>query len=180
MPFIMELPNYRFPSAKNIAHMMYDKCGDFIKRAFSIIFIATLTVWFLQHITITFNFVEDEQQSLLANIARFIAPVFNPLGFGDWRCVVSLIAGFLAKESIVSSLSVLFDNTQVIASILTPLSAYAFMVFVLLYTPCVATIASINKELGFKYAIRIALFQCVIAYLISFIILNIGKIICMF
>ena len=180
MPFIMELPNYRFPSAKNIAHMMYDKCGDFIKRAFSIIFIATLTVWFLQHITITFNFVEDEQQSLLANIARFIAPVFNPLGFGDWRCVVSLIAGFLAKESIVSSLSVLFDNTQAIASILTPLSAYAFMVFVLLYTPCVATIASINKELGFKYAIRIALFQCVIAYLISFIILNIGKIICMF
>ncbi len=174
VPFVMELPNYRMPGAKNVARLLWDKAGDFLQRAFTIIFIASIVVWFLQTFDFRLNIVDDSHGSMLAVIAGFIAPLFAPLGFGDWRISTALIAGFMAKESVVSTLSVLLKDTEVITSILTPLSAISLLVFCLLYTPCVAAVASIKRELGGKWAMFVVIGQCLIAWICAFIVRMIG------
>ncbi len=174
VPFVMELPNYRMPGAKNVARLLWDKAGDFLQRAFTIIFIASIVVWFLQTFDFRLNIVDDSHGSMLAVIAGFIAPLFAPLGFGDWRISTALIAGFMAKESVVSTLSVLLKDAEAITSILTPLSAISLLVFCLLYTPCVAAVASIRRELGGRWAMFVVIGQCVIAWICAFIVRMIG------
>ncbi len=173
VPFVMELPNYRMPGMKNVLHLLWDKTKDFLQRAFTVIFVASIMVWFLQSFDFHLNLVKNSQESILAVVAGFISPAFLLLGFGDWRIVTSLIAGFMAKESVVSTLSVL-SGPEDILYMLTPLSAVALLVFCLLYTPCVAAIASIKRELGFKWALGIVLVQCVIAWLVSLVVRAIG------
>ena len=163
VPFVMELPNYRMPGAKNVLHLLWDKAKDFLQRAFTVIFIASVVVWFLQTFDFRLNPVVSSKDSMLAVIAGFISPVFAPLGFGNWQISTALIAGFIAKESVVSTLSVLLSNTSP-AAIITPLSAIALLVFCLLYTPCVAAIASIRRELGGRWAFTVVVFQCVLAW----------------
>lgn len=170
VPFVMELPNYRMPGAKNVLHLLWDKAKDFITRAFTVIFIASIVVWFLQTFDFKLNIVSNSQNSILAVIAGYIAPIFKLHGFADYRIATSLIAGFMAKESVVSTLSVLLGATGSIMSILTPASAIALLVFCLLYTPCVAAIASIKRELGGKWAIGIVLSQCAVAWAVSLIV----------
>ena len=170
VPFVMELPNYRMPGAKNVAHLLWDKAKDFLQRAFTVIFAASIVVWFLQSFDFTMHTVTDSQQSILAVIAGTVAPVFKPLGFGDWRIVTALIAGFMAKESVVSTLSVLVGGTAGITSVISPLAAGALLVFCLLYTPCVAAIAAVKRELGGKWATGIVIGQCLIAWLMAFIV----------
>lgn len=170
VPFVMELPNYRMPGAKSVGLLLWDKAKDFLERAFSVIFIASIVVWFLQTFDFRLNIVESSQDSILAYIAGIISPVFKPLGFGDWRISTSLIAGFIAKESVVSTLTVLTGGTAGITSLLTPLSAASLLVFCLLYTPCVAAIASIKRELGTKWAGGIVMFQCSVAWICAFVI----------
>lgn len=174
VPFVMELPNYRMPGAKNVAHLLWDKAKDFLQRAFTVIFVASIVVWFLQ----TFNFhlavVSDPQNSILAVVAGAIAPVFSLTGFADWRVVTALVAGFMAKESVVSTLSVLFGSTEAVLAALSPLSALALLVFCLLYTPCVAAVASIKRELGGKWALGIVVGQCLIAWVCALIVRAIG------
>lgn len=176
VPFVMELPNYRLPSAKTTLHLLWEKAKDFLTRAFTVIFIATIVIWFLK----TFNFhlgvVENSKDSILAGIAGVIAPIFAPLGFGDWRMSTSLITGFIAKESVVSTLTVLTGSAGV-TSILTPVSAASFLTFCLLYTPCVAAVASIKRELGRKWAGITILLQCSVAWLCSGIVYVIGSLI---
>lgn len=162
-PFVMELPNYRMPGAKNVAHLLWDKTKDFIQRAFTVIFIASLIIWFLQTFDFHFNMVENGDGSILATIASVIAPVFNPLGLGDWRIVTALLSGFIAKESVVATLEVLEAP-----ALITTLTAIPMLVFCLLYTPCVAAIAAIRNELGGKWAFFVVLFQCVIAWAVAF------------
>ena len=174
VPFVMELPNYRMPGAKNVARLLWDKAGDFLQRAFTIIFIASIVVWFLQTFDFRLNIVDDSHDSMLAVIAGFIAPLFAPLGFGDWRISTALIAGFMAKESVVSTLSVLLKDAEAITSILTPLSAISLLVFCLLYTPCVAAVASIKRELGGRWAMFVVIGQCLIAWICAFIVRMIG------
>nr|MCR5422104.1 ferrous iron transport protein B [Bacilli bacterium] len=174
VPFVMELPNYRVPGAKNVGHLLWDKTKDFLQRAFTIIFIASIVVWFLQTFDFTMNPVLESSDSILAKIAGFIAPIFSLQGFGDWRITTSLIAGFMAKESVVSTVSVLFGSTDAILTFLTPLSCLSLLVFSLLYTPCVASIAAIRRELGHKWALGIVLFQCLIAWVISLLVYGIG------
>ncbi|MFQ7772119.1 MAG: ferrous iron transport protein B [Anaerovoracaceae bacterium] len=174
VPFVMELPNYRMPGAKNVARLLWDKAGDFLQRAFTIIFIASIVVWFLQTFDFRLNIVDDSHGSMLAVIAGFIAPLFAPLGFGDWRISTALIAGFMAKESVVSTLSVLLKDAEAITSILTPLSAISLLVFCLLYTPCVAAVASIKRELGGRWAMFVVIGQCLIAWICAFIVRMIG------
>ena len=174
VPFVMELPNYRMPGAKNVAMLLWDKAKDFLQRAFTVIFVAAIVVWFLQTFDFRFNIVSDSRDSMLAVIAGFIAPIFMPLGFGDWRISTSLIAGFMAKESVVSTLSVLFGGTAGIVTAITPLAAASFLVFCLLYTPCVAAIASIKRELGGKWALGIVVWQCAVAWAAAFVIRIIG------
>ena len=174
VPFVMELPNYRVPGVKNVAHLLWDKTKDFLQRAFTIIFIASIVVWFLQTFDFAMNPVVDSQDSILAVIAGFISPIFKLQGFGDWRITTSLIAGFMAKESVVSTTSVLFGSTETLLSFLTPLSCFSLLVFCLLYTPCIAAIASIRRELGHKWAIGIVLFQCIIAWVFSLLVYGIG------
>ena len=174
VPFVMELPNYRMPSAKSVGRLIWDKTKDFLSRAFSIIFIATIAVWFLQSFSPTFALVDNPEQSMLAIVSGWIAPVFAPLGLGDWRIATALIAGFLAKETVVSSLSVLYGSTAALTAAITPLAALALLVFCLLYTPCVAAIASIKRELGGKWAAGIVVFQCVVAWICAFIVRLIG------
>lgn len=169
VPFVMELPNYRMPSAKSVCQLLWEKAKDFLQRAFTVIFIATIVIWFLQTFDTKFNLVENSQDSILATIAGFIAPIFKPLGFGDWRISTALITGFMAKESVVSTLSVLLGSGVKITSILTQLGAASLLVFCLLYTPCVAAIASIKRELGRKWACFVVVFQCVIAWIMAFI-----------
>ena len=152
VPFVMELPNYRVPGAKNVGLLLWDKAKDFLQRAFTVIFIATIVIWFLQTFDTRLNIVTDSQDSILAMVAGWIAPIFAPLGFGDWRISTALITGFMAKESVVSTLSVLFGSTAALTSMLTPLSAMSLLVFCLLYTPCVAAIASVRRELGGRWA----------------------------
>lgn len=174
VPFVMELPNYRMPGAKNVAMLLWEKAEDFLHRAFTIIFIATIVIWFLQTFDFRLNMVADSQNSILATIAGFISPVFKPLGFDDWRISTALISGFMAKESVVSTLSVLIPSGQVLGAILTPVSAMALLVFCLLYTPCVAAIASIRRELGRKWALGVVVGQCVIAWCAALIVRIIG------
>jgi len=169
VPFVMELPNYRMPSAKSVFQLLWEKAKDFLQRAFTVIFVATIVIWFLQTFDTKFNLVENSQDSILATIAGFIAPIFKPLGFGDWKISTALITGFMAKESVVSTLSVLLGSGVKITSILTQLGAASLLVFCLLYTPCVAAIASIKRELGRKWACFVVVFQCVIAWIMAFI-----------
>ena len=169
VPFVMELPNYRMPSAKSVCQLLWEKAKDFLQRAFTVIFVATIVIWFLQTFDTKFNLVENSQNSILATIAGFIAPIFKPLGFGDWRISTALITGFMAKESVVSTLSVLLGSGVKITSLLTQLGAASLLVFCLLYTPCVAAIASIKRELGRKWACFVVVFQCVIAWIMAFI-----------
>ncbi len=174
VPFVMELPNYRMPGMKNVGHLLWEKAKDFLQRAFTVIFIATILIWFLQTFNLSFNVVEDSQDSILAAVAGVIAPIFKPLGFGDWRISTALISGFMAKESVVSTLSVLFGTTKNLLNVLTPVSAMSLLVFCLLYTPCVAAVAAVKKELGGKWAFVVAFGQCIIAWLAAFGIKIIG------
>ena len=173
VPFVMELPNYRMPSPKSVAQLVWDKSKDFLTRAFTVIFAATIVVWFLSYFSPQLEFVQDPQESILAVLAGWLAPAFAPLGFGDWRFVIALIVGFMAKETVVSTLTVLFPSTASLAAALSPAAAMSFLVFCLLYTPCVAAIAAIKRELGGKWAAGIVVLQCVIAWvcaLIAFLI----------
>ena len=168
VPFVMELPNYRMPAMKNVLQLMWDKAKDFLQRAFSIILIATIIVWFFRSFDFSFNLVEEEN-SMLAAIGGLIAPIFRPCGFGDWRVATALIVGFMAKESVAATLSVLFGSTAAITSILTPGNAFALLIFCLLYTPCIAAITSVRKELGMKWALAMVGGTCAIAWAASFI-----------
>lgn len=172
IPFVMELPNYRLPSVKNVGQLLWEKAKDFLQRAFSVILIATVVVWFLQSFDLQLNMVSDSADSILARISGILVPLFAPLGLGDWRICTALISGFMAKESVVSTLEVLFGGT--IGSILSPLSAGALLVFSLLYTPCVAAVASVRRELGGKWAAGLALWQCLIAWVVAFVFHGIG------
>ena len=182
IPFVMELPNYRLPSVKSVLLLMWDKAKDFVQRAFTVIFLATIVIWFLQTFDTRFNVVANSADSLLAMLGRWIAPVFVPLGFGDWRISTSLITGFTAKEAVVSTMSVLLGtNMSELASALSGLftkaSAVSFLVFTLLYTPCVAAIASIKREMGNRReALLVVILQCVVAWIVSFGIYQIARI----
>ena len=173
VPFVMELPNYRMPGRRNVMQLLWEKSKDFLERAFSVIFIATIVIWFLQTFDFRLDMVADSSESMLASIAGVIAPVFAPLSFGDWRISTALISGFMAKESVVSTLGVLF-GTSSISTVLTPLAAASLLAFCLLYTPCVAAITSVKRELGTKWAIWVVIFQCVIAWIVAFIVHTIG------
>ena len=168
VPFVMELPNYRMPGAKNVLQLLWDKAKDFLQRAFTVIFLATIIVWFLTTFSPHLNMVTESKDSILAGIAGVIAPVFAPLGFGDWRISTALITGFIAKESVVSTLSILFGTTTALTSLISTKAAAALLVFCLLYTPCVAAIASIRRELGQKWAIGVVILQCAIAWVCAF------------
>ena len=172
IPFVMELPNYRLPSVKNVGQLLWEKAKDFLQRAFSVILIATVVVWFLQSFDLQLNMVSDSADSILARISGILVPLFAPLGLGDWRICTALISGFMAKESVVSTLEVLFGGT--IGSILSPLSAGSLLVFSLLYTPCVAAVASVRRELGGKWAAGLALWQCLIAWVVAFVLHGVG------
>ena len=177
VPFVMELPNYRLPGAKNVGHLLWDKAKDFLQRAFTVIFMATLVIWFLQTFDLHLTQVTDSQDSILAHVAGVIAPVFKPMGFGDWRISTALITGFLAKESVVSTLSILFGGTEALMSLLTPLAVVSLLTFCLLYTPCVAAIASIKRELGGKWAVAVVVLQCVIAWIAAFAVHTVGMLV---
>ena len=167
VPFVMELPNYRMPGAKSVGRLIWDKAKDFISRAFTIIFLATIVIWFLQTFDTHLNIVTDSKDSMLALIGSLVAPVFAPLGFGDWRISTALLTGFMAKESVVSTLTILISGTAM-SQIFTPFHAVVFLVFTLLYTPCVAAIASVKRELGGKWAVLVVIMQCVIAWIAAF------------
>ena len=169
VPFVMELPNYRLPGAKNVGHLLWDKAKDFLQRAFTIIFLASIAVWFFQTFSFRLSLVENSRDSILATLAGFLAPVFRLQGFGDWRIVTALIAGFVAKESVVSTLSVLLGSAAV-SSFLDPVSALSLLVFCLLYTPCVAAIASVKRELGGKWAGGMVVLQCAVAWIIALLV----------
>ena len=175
VPFVMELPNYRLPGIKNVAQLLWEKAKDFLQRAFTVILIATMVVWFLQSFNWHFNMVSDSSESILAAVAGFIAPVFAPLGLGDWRVVTSLISGFMAKESVVSTLEILFGSS--VSTAFTTLSAVSLLVFSLLYTPCVAAISSIRRELGHKWAVLVVVWQCAIAWIAAFLVRMTGMLI---
>ncbi len=175
VPFVMELPNYRLPGAKNVGHLLWDKAKDFLQRAFTVIFLATMVIWFLQSFNLHLNMVSDSKDSILAMVAGVIAPLFAPMGLADWRISTALITGFLAKESVVSTLSILFGSTATLTSGITPLSAASLLVFCLLYTPCVAAIASIKRELGGKWAVGVVIIQCIIAWIAAFLVYLIGS-----
>lgn len=170
VPFVMELPNYRMPGAKNVLFLLWEKAKDFLERAFTVIFVATIVIWFLQSFDFQFNPVESSQQSMLAVVAGGLAPLLDPLGFGDWRVATALISGFMAKESVVSTVSVLFGSVDTLLAAITPLSALALLVFCLLYTPCVASIATIRRELGGKWAVGVVLMQCAVAWVVALIV----------
>ena len=174
VPFVMELPNYRLPGAKNVTQLLWEKAKDFLQRAFSVILLATMVVWFLQSFDLHLNLVKDSSDSILALVAGCLAPVFKPLGLGDWRICTALISGFMAKESVVSTLEVLFAES--ITSVLTPLAAASLLAFSLLYTPCVAAIASVKRELGGRWAAFVVLWQCAIAWIVAWIVHLIGGI----
>ena len=176
VPFVMELPNYRMPGAKNVGHLLWDKAKDFLQRAFTVIFIATLVIWFLQTFDIHLNVVTDSKDSILAMAASVVAPIFRPMGFGDWRISTALITGFMAKESVGSTLSVLFGSTEALLAAITPLAAASLLVFCLLYTPCVAAVAAIKRELGGKWAAGVVIGQCVIAWIAAFVVYMIAGI----
>ena len=174
VPFVMELPNYRMPTPSNVARLLWEKAKDFIERAFSVIFIATMVIWFLQTFSPRLNMVTDSRDSILAAVANLITPVLRPLGFADWRICVALIAGFMAKESVVSTLSVLFGSIAALQAALPPAAAVGLLVFCLLYTPCVAAVAAVRRELGNKWAAGLVVWQCVIAWAGALVVRLIG------
>lgn len=178
VPFVMELPNYRMPSGKNVYKLIYDKAKDFVTRAFTVIFIATVIIWFLQTFDARFNVVTDSQDSLLATIGSLISPIFSPMGMNDWRISTAFITGFTAKESVVSTLTVLLGgNVSAITTMFTGLTAFVFLVFSLLYTPCVAAVAAVRKELGGAFAVMVVILQCVVAWIVSYGVYLIGSMI---
>lgn len=168
VPFVMELPNYRLPGAKNVAQLLWEKAKDFLQKAFSVILVATVVVWFLQSFNLRLNMVTDSADSILAAVSSLLVPVFAPLGLGDWRICTALISGFMAKESVVSTLGVLFGDS--IGSVLSPVSAASLLVFSLLYTPCVAAVASIRRELGGKWAVGVVFWQCAVAWIAAMLV----------
>lgn len=170
VPFVMELPNYRMPGAKNVCQLLWEKAKDFLQRAFTVIFVATIVIWFLQTFDLRFNIVTESKDSILAILAGYIAPIFNPLGFGDWRISTALISGFMAKESVVSTLSILYGSTQSLLMSLTTPAALSLLIFCLLYIPCIAAIAAIKRELNGKWALIVVFGQCLIAWLASFVV----------
>ncbi len=170
VPFVMELPNYRLPGARNVLQLLWEKSKDFLQRAFTVIFVATIVIWFLQNFDLRLHLVADQQQSMLAMLAGVIAPVFAPVGFGDWRICTALIAGFMAKESVVSTLNVLVGDEVAIAAVLGPANALALLAFCLLYTPCVAAIAAVKRELGGKWAAAVVIGQCVVAWVMALLV----------
>ncbi|MBO4398978.1 MAG: ferrous iron transporter B, partial [Lachnospiraceae bacterium] len=174
VPFVMELPNYRMPSAKNVAQLLWEKAKDFLTRAFTVIFVATIVIWVLQNFDYRLNYIGDgdTQNGLLAILAGLIAPVFKPLGFGNWQCSTALISGFLAKESVVSTLQILFGDT--VTAVISPVAAASLLVFCLLYTPCIAAVASVRRELGRRWAAAMIVSQCVVAWVVAFVIHSIG------
>lgn len=176
VPFVMELPNYRLPSAKSVVHLIWEKAKGFIEKAFTIIFVASIIIWFLQTFDARFNVAESPEQSLLAMIGSLVAPIFAPLGFGDWRVSTALITGFTAKESVVSTLTVLMGgNAELVSTLFTPFTAAVFLVFTLLYTPCVAAIATVKREMGgTKAAVATVIIQCAIAWCVAFLIHAVG------
>jgi len=167
VPFVMELPNYRFPSAKNVMQLLWEKAKDFLQRAFSVILIATVVIWFLQSFDFQMNMVASSEESILAAVSGLIAPLLKPVGLGDWRISTALISGFMAKESVVSTLEVLFGGA--VSAMMSPASAASLLVFSLLYTPCVAAIAAVKRELGGKWAAGVVLWQCVVAWIGAFL-----------
>ena len=175
VPFVMELPNYRMPGIKNVAQLLWEKAKDFIQKAFTVILLATIVIWFLQSFDHHFNLVSDSSKSILAMIAGIMVPVFEPLGLGDWRICTSLISGFMAKESVVSTLEILYEGA--IGSVMSPVAAASLLVFSLLYTPCVAAIASIRRELGRKWAVGVVFWQCAVAWIVALIVRLIGLVI---
>lgn len=174
VPFVMELPNYRLPSLGNMGRLVWDKAKDFLTRAFTIIFLASVVIWFLQTFDMRLNVVADSSDSLLALLGGLIAPVFAPLGFGDWQASTALVTGFVAKESVVSTLTVLLGSASAVANLFTPLTAFAFLTFALLYTPCVAAIAAVKNELGGKSAVIVVLMQCGVAWAVAFLVKTLG------
>ena len=170
VPFVMELPNYRMPGAKNVRQLLWEKAKDFLQRAFTVIFVATIIIWFLQTFDLRFNIVAESKESILAILAGYITPIFNPLGFGDWRISTALISGFMAKESVVSTLSILYGSTQSLLMSLTTPAALSLLIFCLLYTPCIAAIVAIKRELNGKWALIVVFGQCLIAWLASFVV----------
>ena len=176
VPFIMELPNYRLPSAKTTLLLAWDKARDFIQRAFTIIFAASIVIWFLQTFDWQLNVVADQADSLLAALGGVIAPVLEPLGFGDWRASTALVTGLMAKESVISTLAVLLgtDSAAALTSLFTPLTAYAFLVFTLLYPPCVAAIGAVRNELGTRWAVAVFALQCAVAWVAAFAVRMVG------
>ena len=173
VPFVMELPNYRLPGAKNVTQLLWEKAKDFLQKAFSVILIATIVVWFLQSFNLRLNMVEDSADSILAVVSSLLVPLFAPLGLGDWRICTALLSGFMAKESVVSTLGILFGGS--IGSVLSPVSAVSLLIFSLLYTPCVAAVASIKRELGGKWAVGVVLWQCAVAWIAAFLV----RLVCM-
>ncbi|MGN0587677.1 MAG: nucleoside recognition domain-containing protein, partial [Oscillospiraceae bacterium] len=181
VPFVMELPNYRLPSPKSVAMLMWDKAKDFLQRAFTVIFFATIIIWFLQTFDTKLNVVTDSSNSLLAAIGMIISPLFRPLGFGDWRVSTALITGFTAKEAVVSTLAVLTGSSTadlgtVLGTVFTPVTALSFLAFTLLYTPCVAAIAAVKREMNSGWsALFLCMLQCAIAWIVSFGVYQIGS-----
>lgn len=175
VPFVMELPNYRLPSAKNVIQLLWEKAKDFLQRAFTIIFLATIVIWFLQTFDLQLRMVNDSKDSILAAVAGAIAPLFAPLGFGDWRVSTALITGFMAKESVVATLNVLFAASGALHGTLSNLAAASLLIFCLLYTPCVAAIASIKRELGGRWAVLVVVLQCAIAWVAAFLVYMVGS-----
>ena len=176
VPFVMELPNYRMPSATNVCRLIYMKAKGFVTKAFTIIFWATILVWFLQTFDSRLNLVTDASQSLLAMLGNVLVPVFKPLGINDWRISTAFITGFMAKESVVSTLTVLLGDTDKLPLVFNKLTAFVFLVFSLLYTPCVATIATVRRELGRLYAFLVVLVQCSIAWFVAYFVYITGSI----
>ena len=174
VPFVMELPNYRMPGAKNVCQLLWEKSKDFLQRAFTVIFAATIVIWFLQTFDLRLNVVADSKDSLLALTAGWLSPLFKPLSFGDWRICTALLTGFMAKESVVSSLVLLFGSTADLLAVLTPLSAASLLVFSLLYTPCIAAVACIRRELGARWAVGVVLYQCAVAWVFALIVRLVG------
>ena len=172
VPFVMELPNYRMPGPKNVIRLLWEKAKDFLQRAFSVILIATIVIWFLQRFDFRFNMVADQKDSILAAISGLMVPIMKPIGLGDWRVCTSLITGFIAKESVVATMELLFG--QGVTSVLAPATAACILVFSLLYTPCVAAIASVRRELGAKWAVLVVVWQCLVAWVVTAIVHLIG------
>ena len=177
VPFVMELPDYRLPKAANVGRLLWDKARDFLQRALSVILVATLIIWFLQTFDGQLNVVTDSKDSILAMIAGWISPIFEPMGFGDWRISTALVTGFMQKETVIATISVLFGGKAAFAAVLTPVAALSLLVFCLLYTPCIAAIASVKNELGTRWALTVCVGQCVVAWIVAFIVAIIGNIV---